>query len=110
MPLQNIHPDLKLGLVLVAALLKFVDSNGLLAFVVAERLTISSGFFGGLAPPSGWTGGIGGLAVVGAAIGEGDPAGTRGTKEVQDAKEEKVGSPGRIRTCDLAVNSRPLYR
>jgi hypothetical protein len=22
----------------------------------------------------------------------------------------QTGSPGRIRTCDLAVNSRPLYR
>jgi hypothetical protein len=66
MPLQNIHPDLKLGLVLVAAaaLLKFANSNVLLAFVAAQRLNIVSESFG-------WhllAGGIGGLAVVGAAI------------------------------------------
>ena len=66
MPLQNIHPDLKLGLVVVAAaaLLKFANSNVLLAFVAAQRLNIVSESFG-------WhllAGGIGGLAVVGAAI------------------------------------------
>ena len=31
-----------------------------------------------------------------------------GTREVLNIGS--VGSPGRIRTCDLAVNSRPLYR
>ena len=66
MSLRNLHPDLKLGLVLVAAatLLKFADSNSLLAFVVAERLTTSPEAFG-------WqnlAAGIGGLAIVGAAI------------------------------------------
>ena len=67
MPLQNIHPDLKLGLVLVvaaAALLKFANSNGLLAFVAAQRLNIVPESFGWLM----LAGGIGGLAVVGAAI------------------------------------------
>ena len=67
MPLQNIHPDLKLGLVLVAvaaALLKFANSNVLLAFVAAQRLNIVPESFGWLM----LAGGIGGLAVVGAAI------------------------------------------
>ena len=67
MSLRNLHPDLKLGLVLVtaaAALLKFANSYGLLAFVAAQRLNIVPESFG-------WhrrAGGIGGVAVVGAAI------------------------------------------
>ena len=66
MSLRNLHPDLKLGLVLVAAaaLLDFDDSYGLFALVVAERLTTSPEAFG-------WqtlAAGIGGLAIVGVAI------------------------------------------
>ena len=66
MSLRNLHPDLKLGLVLVAAaaLLDFDDSYGLFALVVAERLTNSPEAFG-------WqtlAAGIGGLAIVGVAI------------------------------------------
>ena len=66
MSLRNLHPDLKLGLVLVTAaeLLKFADSNSLLAFVVAERLTTSPEAFGWQTLATG----IDGLAIVGAAI------------------------------------------
>ena len=34
----------------------------------------------------------------------------KGTQKVKQMGEEGIGSSGRIRTYDLAVNSRPLYR
>ena len=60
------HSDLKLGLVLVtaAALLKLVDTGNLVAFAAAARLALSAGSFGWLVAALG----IGGLAVVAAAI------------------------------------------
>ena len=33
-----------------------------------------------------------------------------GTQKVKQSDEGEIGSSGRIRTYDLAVNSRPLYR
>ena len=60
------HSDLKLGLVLVTAavLLKLVDTGNLMAFAAAARLALSAGSFGWLVMALG----IGGLAVVAAAI------------------------------------------
>ena len=60
------HPDLKLGLVLVGAalLLHFGASPGSALVVAADRLDLSSTSFGWLV----MVGGIGGLAVVAAAI------------------------------------------
>ncbi len=66
MLLRNIHPDLKLGLVLAAAaaLLKFGSSGQLAASAAADRLALSATSYGLLY----MAGGIGGLAVVAAAI------------------------------------------
>ena len=60
------HPDLKLGLVLVVAavLLKFGDSRGFTALRVADRLDLSATSFGWLLSAFG----IGGLAGIAAAI------------------------------------------
>jgi site-specific DNA recombinase len=38
------------------------------------------------------------------------PIGKDRTSEREVLSIKRLGSPGRIRTCDLAVNSRPLYR
>ena len=64
--LRNLHPDLKLGLVLVAAavLLGLGASNRLTALMVAEQLDLSLTSYGWLVT----VGGIGGLAVIAAAI------------------------------------------
>ena len=34
----------------------------------------------------------------------------KGTQKVKQTGRNRIGSSGRIRTYDLAVNSRPLYR
>ena len=34
----------------------------------------------------------------------------KGTQKVKQTAKNGIGSSGRIRTYDLAVNSRPLYR
>ena len=64
--LRNMHPDLKLGLLLAAAavLLKFGTSGQLAALAAADRLALSADSYSWLYA----AGGIGGLAVVAAAI------------------------------------------
>ena len=63
---RNMHPDLKLGLVLVVAalLLELGDFRGLTALLVADRLDLSATSYGWLLSASG----IGGLAVIAAAV------------------------------------------